>query len=204
MTSQTTEIGLFLRRWLAHPLRVGAIMPSSRALARLVARNAVTSPDDTVVELGAGTGTVTRALVEAGLDEGRLVLIELDRDLVAYLRRRFPSATVIEGDASRPYDILPRDSIGKVDTVISGIPALQFPLEKQRQFIGQCFAAMRADGQLLQYTYSLASPLPTAPLKLSGKRLGLAFANVPPAHLWGYTPLEGSGIGEAAAGEAAE
>lgn len=51
---------LFLRRWLANPGKVGAVLPSSAALGRLVARNVARRPDQWVVELGAGTGTVTR------------------------------------------------------------------------------------------------------------------------------------------------
>lgn len=199
MSSQTAEIALFLRRWLAHPLRVGAIMPSSRALARLVARNAVATPDDLVVELGAGTGTVSRALIDVGLRPENLVLIELDADLLGYLRRRFPHSTVVDGDASRPRDLLPGAMCGRVDTVISGIPALQFPLAKQRAFIDQCFDVMRAGGQLLQYTYSLNSPLPCQALRLDGRRLGVAFANVPPAHVWGYTPRQSAAARAAAA-----
>lgn len=188
MTAQSAEIALFLRRWLANPLRVGAILPSSSALARLVAKNAVRSREELVVELGAGTGTITRGLVKAGLPEERLVLIELDSDLLAYLSDRFPKATVIDGDASRPWEILPQEMRGNVDTVISGIPALQFSLEKQRDFIGQCFSVMREGGQLLQYTYSLKSPLRHNDLSMPGQRLGVAIANVPPAHLWGYAP----------------
>lgn len=197
MPSQPNEIGLFLRRWLANPLRVGAIAPSSRALAKLVARNSVHSKDDLVVELGAGTGTVTKALVEAGLPEERLILIELDKDMLAYLRKRFPKATVIDGDASKPNDILPDTVKGRVDTVISGIPALQFPLEKQRDFVGQCFKVMRAGGQLLQYTYSLKSPLRHEELGMDGQRFGVAMANLPPAHLWGYKRREAVSVSAA-------
>lgn len=186
MTSQPSEIALFLRRWLANPLRVGAILPSSSALARLVARNAIRSSSDLIVELGAGTGTITRGLVKAGVPEERLVLIELDADLLTYLQERFPRATVIDGDASRPREILPKDMLGHVDTVISGIPALQFSLDKQRDFTQQCFSVMREGGQLLQYTYSLKSPLRHEALSMPGQRLGVAIANVPPAHLWGY------------------
>lgn len=187
MSSQSAEIALFLRRWLAHPLRVGAILPSSKALGKLVAKNAVRSSDDVVVELGAGTGTITQELVRAGLNPENLILIELDSDLLRYLKQRFPKATVIDGDASRPADIVPQDLMGKVDTVISGIPALQFPLAKQRSFMDQCFALAQPNGTVLQYTYSLKSPLPMEALEMQGRRLGVAFANVPPAHLWGYS-----------------
>jgi len=187
MSSYAGEIALFLRRWLANPLRVGAVLPSSRALARLVGKNVVRSRDETVLELGAGTGTISRGLVEAGLPESQLILVELDPDMVAYLRRRFPDATVIEGDATRPQELIPAHLVGRIDTVISGIPALQFPLEKQRGYMDQCFAVCQPEGYVLQYTYSLKSPLPYQLLEMTGRRLGLALANIPPAHLWGYT-----------------
>ncbi len=187
MSSYAAEIGLFLRRWLANPLRVGAILPSSKALARLVGRNVVRDGNEVVLELGAGTGTITRGLVEAGVPEANLILVELDPDMVAYLRSRFPKARVIEGDATRPLDLMPSHLVGRVDAVISGIPALQFPLEKQRDYMDQCFAACQPEGYVLQYTYSLKSPLPYQLLEMTGRRLGLALANVPPAHLWGYT-----------------
>lgn len=198
MSSQPNEIGLFLRRWLANPLRVGAIAPSSAALAKLVARNTIHSKDELVVELGAGTGTVTKALVDAGLPEENLILIELDRDMLAFLRTRFPRATVIDGDASKPEEVIPADAVGRVDTVISGIPALQFPLEKQRDFVKQCFSVLREDGQLLQYTYSLKSPLRLKALDVPGQRLGVAMANLPPAHLWGFKPRKQDKIADAA------
>ena len=107
MAFAAREIGLFVRRWLANPLRVGAIAPSSRSLGRLVARHAVSSADDVVVELGAGTGTITRELINAGAREDNLVLVELDADLAAYLRRWFPRATIVQDDASRPAEIVP-------------------------------------------------------------------------------------------------
>jgi len=187
MSSYAGEIGLFLRRWLANPLRVGAILPSSKALARLVGRNVVRQGNEMVLELGAGTGTITRGVVEAGLPEANLVLVELDPDMVAYLRERFPKARVIEGDATRPLDLIPSSLVGRMDSVISGIPALQFPLDKQRSYMDQCFAVCRPEGYVVQYTYSLKSPLPYQMLEMTGRRLGLALANIPPAHLWGYT-----------------
>lgn len=182
------ELGIFLRRWLAHPLRVGAIAPSSRALGRLVARHAVTSPDDIVIELGAGTGTITQDLLDAGAREENLVLVEMDTDLVAYLRQLYPQATIIADDASTPAEIVPDAVLGRAATVISGIPALQFSDAKQRAYIAQCIQCLREDGHILQYTYSLKSPIRQRETGVTGRRLGVTLANVPPAHVWGYTP----------------
>lgn len=198
MSSQSAEIGLFFRRWLAHPLRVGSVIPSSKALARLVAKSTVHSKDDIVLELGAGTGTITQGLLQAGLDERNLLLVEVDQDMLACLRRRFPKATVIDGDATRPCDIVPRELVGRVDSLISGIPALQFPLDKQRAYMDQCFAVTRPGGVVVQYTYSLKSPLPYEKLDMHGQRLGVAIANVPPAHLWRYSRPEAEAPAEAA------
>src|SRR5690606_31128609 len=89
----------FIASWLQHPLKVGAVSPSGRALARAVAAEVDPSIPGPVVELGPGTGPVTEALVQRGIPQERLVLVEYDPEFCALLRRRFPNATVVEGDA---------------------------------------------------------------------------------------------------------
>ena len=78
---------LFIKRWLAHPLKVGALLPSSPFLARMVARHTRIGEDDVVVELGAGTGAVTKALLDAGIPKERLFVVEIDADMCTYLRK---------------------------------------------------------------------------------------------------------------------
>lgn len=80
----------FLRSWLDNPANAGAIAPSSPALARAMAGAVDPHRPGPVVELGPGTGPVTEALIERGIDEARLVLIEFDPDFVSLLRERFP------------------------------------------------------------------------------------------------------------------
>src|SRR3954466_5094278 len=92
-TEQPEEL-LFIRRWLANPLKVGALLPSSPFLARLVARHVKFGPDDAVVEVGAGTGAVTEALIQAGIPPDRLFVIEIDADMCTYLRRQMPQVQV--------------------------------------------------------------------------------------------------------------
>jgi phosphatidylethanolamine/phosphatidyl-N-methylethanolamine N-methyltransferase len=185
-TSPAEEGLLFLRRWLAHPLKVGAVLPSSPALARLVARQVPVRPDQAVVELGAGTGSVTKALLEAGVPADRLFVVEIDADLCAFLRKQVPQAQVINGDAARLSELLPSKWLGRVSTVISGIPMVTMPLELQQRFINAWFGVMAPEGRMLQYTYSLVSPLPESKLGLKGRRKGIAMLNVPPAWVWSY------------------
>ena len=178
---------LFLRRWLAHPLKVGALLPSSAWLGRLVARNVTLGPGEYVVEVGAGTGTVTRELLASGIPSDRLFVVELDPDLCAFLRRQLPGANVIQGDATQLRALLPADVPGKVRTVISGIPMVTLPLPLQRRMIDARFDVMGPGGRMLQYTYSLVSPLPEARLGVRGRRCGIVMRNVPPAWVWSYT-----------------
>jgi phosphatidylethanolamine/phosphatidyl-N-methylethanolamine N-methyltransferase len=177
---------LFLRRWLAHPRKVGALLPSSPALARLVARAVHRRPDEFVVELGAGTRAVTKALLAAGIPVERLQVIEIDAALAAFLRRDVPQARVVLGDATRLAELLPPEAVGRVGTVISGIPMVTLPIETQRRMVDSWFSVLAPGGHMLQYTYSLVSPLPEAKLGLRGRRRGVAVLNLPPASVWSY------------------
>ena len=177
---------LFFRRWIANPLKVGALLPSSPALARLVARNVEIGPDDAVIEVGAGTGSLTEGLVNAGIPRERLFVIEIDTDMCAYLRKKFPQVQVIHGDAGRLMDIVPSRWHGKVSTVVSGIPMITLPFEAQQRLIRSWFSIVKPGGQMLQYTYSLISPIPEPKLDLTVRRCGMAFLNVPPASVFSY------------------
>ena len=89
------DTGAFLRAWLAAPLRVASVVPSGPALSRLITSEVL--PDaGHIVELGAGTGVFTRALLDRGIDESDLTLVEFDMDLAMLLRRKFPRARVLE------------------------------------------------------------------------------------------------------------
>jgi Ribosomal RNA adenine dimethylase len=89
----------FLRSWIEKPLHVGAVMPSGRLLARTMAQYVDASSQAPVVELGPGTGAITSALIERGIDQKRLVLVEYNPGFCALLRDRYPHATVVQGDA---------------------------------------------------------------------------------------------------------
>src|SRR5499433_4209486 len=89
----------FIRSWIEKPLSTGAVMPSSKLLARTMARLVDTDTPGPIVELGPGTGPVTEALVARGVDPARLVLVEFDPTFCRLLRKRYPEATVLQGDA---------------------------------------------------------------------------------------------------------
>ncbi|HEX9808106.1 MAG TPA: methyltransferase domain-containing protein [Alphaproteobacteria bacterium] len=178
---------LFLRRWLANPLRVGAVAPSAPALARRMAREARIRPGEAVVELGAGTGAVTRALIAAGVPEDRLILVERDRHMCAFLKEKFPGATVVRGDAARLDRLVPERWRGRVSTVVSGLPLVNLPRRECDAIVHAAFAVLAPDGRFVQYTYSPFSPLRRGRLGLEGRKVGFAGVNLPPATVWRYT-----------------
>ena len=93
------ERALFFRHWLRTPLGIGAFLPSGRAVARAMAREAALSRPGMVLELGGGTGSITRALLAAGCPPERLLVVERERELAASLHQRLPAVAVVEADA---------------------------------------------------------------------------------------------------------
>src|SRR6478609_4871528 len=88
----------FIRSWLAKPLAIGAVAPSSKVLARTMAQYVDPDSEGPIVELGPGTGAITNALIEHGVDQKRLVLVEYNPGFCALLRDRYPHAKVVQGD----------------------------------------------------------------------------------------------------------
>ncbi|WP_376096079.1 class I SAM-dependent methyltransferase [Roseomonas sp. CCTCC AB2023176] len=178
---------LFLKRWAANPLQMGSVVPSSSSLTRRIARLTTWGEDEIVVELGAGTGVVSRALLAAGLPPERLHVVEIVPEMAEHLRETLPGVRVVTGDAFTLPDLIPRHLHGRVGTAICGIPLVLLPLDQQRRFVQAVEAVSPGRGFLL-YTYCITSPLPYRALDLSAKREAWTPLNLPPASVWRYVP----------------
>jgi phosphatidylethanolamine/phosphatidyl-N-methylethanolamine N-methyltransferase len=182
----------FLKSLVAAPRLTGAVAPSGRALARAMAAAAGPPPHGLIVELGPGTGPVTRSLIETGVARERLALIEYDPGFCRLLRERFAPAMIIQGDA---YD-LPRTLAGlagqPIGAVVSSLPLLNQPPERREKLIGDAFALMGPSGLFVQFTYGLQSPIPPAVCanRYAAVRSRPILLNLPPARVWTYR-LEG-------------
>jgi phosphatidylethanolamine/phosphatidyl-N-methylethanolamine N-methyltransferase len=199
MTGTLTETGakqvrpgeagalLFLRRWLANPLRMGSVVPSSQALCRRLVRHGWPEAGAVVLELGAGTGVISRAFLDAGLPAERLVVVEVDPSLARHLRDTLPRVTVIEGDARALPDLLPARFAGRIGSVVCGIPLVLLPVPEQRRFIG-AIASVAPGRGFLHYSYCVTSPLPSRKHGLKPRREVWTPMNLPPASVWRYTP----------------
>lgn len=185
--SKVTNAGLFFRRWLANPLQMGSIIPSSRALCERITRNVVRADDEYVLELGAGTGVVTKAMIARGIPPEKIIVVEIVPEMADHLRQVLPGVNVVCGDAFAVKDSLPPAWISKIGTAICGIPLVMLPLAQQQKFVDAVEAVAPGKGFLL-LTYCITSPLPYRKLGLDATRLEWTPMNFPPASVWRYTP----------------
>jgi phosphatidylethanolamine/phosphatidyl-N-methylethanolamine N-methyltransferase len=178
---------MFFRRWIANPLQMGSVVPSSQALCRRIVTLTRWTPQQCVLELGSGTGVVSRALLAGGVPAERLFVVEIVPDMVRHLRRVLPGVNVIEGDARQLPALLPTQWHGRVGTVICGIPLVLLPLAEQARFI-EAIGAVAPGVGFLHYSYCATSPLPARKHGLTGRREAWTPLNFPPASVWRYTP----------------
>jgi phosphatidylethanolamine/phosphatidyl-N-methylethanolamine N-methyltransferase len=175
----------FFLHWLSDPAQVGALAPSGAALAGLI--TAEIRPECApVIELGPGTGAFTRALIERGIPENRLVLVEESPRFSLALRKRFPSATVLCADAAK-LGSLELPSGGHAGAVVSGLPLLLMPPRQVAGILRCAFKRVRPGGAFYQFTYGGRSPVPATILEglgLTATRIGRTLANIPPATVY--------------------
>jgi phospholipid N-methyltransferase len=197
----------FFRQWLKNPRAMASLAPSSRQLAaQMVAQ--LPKGARRIVELGAGTGVFTRALIEHGIAPGDLLVVELNAELYALLRRRFPESNVVHGDACDLAEIAHTSGFaepGGVDAVISGLGFLAMPRSLQKRILQAVFSVLGADKPLIQFTYGPSNPLPRdllTELGLGVRRGGFAWRNVPPATVYVYTRNRSTPIRAVRPGEA--
>ncbi len=177
---------LFFQRWMANPLSMGSVTPSSGALCKLIRQHVVCAKDQVVVEFGGGTGAITKSLLQSGIPGERIFTFEIDDHLSHYLRGHYPDVNVVHADCRKAPDVLGPNLVGKVGTVVIGIPMLNLPMRVQKEVVEACFKILPEGGRFILYTYGVGSPLNQRTLGLKGKRLGFTPLNVPPASVWGY------------------
>lgn len=175
----------FFRAWLKNPLRVAAVAPSGRFLARLMTAE-ISRETGPVIELGPGTGAFTRALIDRGLRQEDLALIEYGPEFVTLLTRHFPQARTLRMDAAR---------LGRIHlfegrpagAVVSGLPLLSMPRRKVMAILMAAFGKLRPGGAFYQFTYGPSCPVPLRVLTRLGLEaacIGGTLANLPPAAVY--------------------
>lgn len=187
-----TDHWTFFRQWLRNPLATAAISPSGAQLARLMLAE-LPAGAQRVIELGGGTGVFTAALLNHGVRESDLMVVELNEELHQHLAQRFPGAHVACGDARELPTLAERSGFaegGPADAVVSGLGLLSMSRATQQAIVASAFDCMRPEGRFIQFTYGPTCPVGKdvqRALGLQVRRAGVALWNVPPATVYVFT-----------------
>ncbi|MFZ3250558.1 MAG: rRNA adenine N-6-methyltransferase family protein [Pseudolabrys sp.] len=176
----------FIRSWIEKPISTGAVMPSSRVLARAMARYVDPEAKGPVIELGPGTGPVTEALVKQGIDPARLILVEFNPDFCRLLRSRYPQATVVQGDAYRLRRLLETYVNEPAAAIVSGLPLVTKPLRTRLRLISDAMTLLATGAPFVQFTYAMLPPIPKGLSGVRAEASELIWMNLPPARVWVY------------------
>ena len=179
---------VFIREWLANPQRTGAVAPSSPQLGAAMARWLPRNPESYVLELGPGTGAVTDALLKYGLREDRLVGIEKNPALAKILRKRFPQAHMVTGDAWDLDTLLAElpQPVTAVGAVISSLPLLNFPKEQADALAQKIRSVLEPKGRWVQYTYHILKDRSRGGEDFRLLASKIVWFNIPPARVSVY------------------
>ena len=180
-----TDASVFFGLWLQKPLRIAAANPSGARLADAIASCVDLSRPGPVLELGAGTGSLTQGLLRAGCRPERIIALESESRLVTVLRKKFPAITVLEGDATRIGEHLAHHA-EQVCAVVSSLPIKWFSTSEQYAVVRPCLDRLGPGGSFIQLTNAFSSPLSEAQLGIVGREVGRVWLNLLPAQIWCY------------------
>jgi phosphatidylethanolamine/phosphatidyl-N-methylethanolamine N-methyltransferase len=176
----------FLRSWLERPLVVGAVTPSGKILARTMASYVDPRIPGPIIELGPGTGPVTDALIRRGVAQERLVLIEYSPEFCQLLKRRFPKATIIQGDAYDLKETLSGILKEPAAATVSSLPLFTKPMDQRLELLEAAQGMMHPNAPFIQFTYAVVPPIPTQTGEYSAHGSNRVWLNLPPARVWVY------------------
>ncbi|RWP71531.1 phospholipid N-methyltransferase PmtA [Mesorhizobium sp.] len=176
----------FFKGWIDKPKAVGSIVPTSSITARKMA--SVVNPQSglPVLEVGPGTGVITRAILAQGVKPENLYAVEYSPDFVRHLRRLYPGVNVIEGDAFNLDATLGDKSGLTFDSVVSGVPLLNFPVAQRIAYVESLLDRIPTGRPIVQLTYGPLSPIPPGRGDYTVEHFHFVIRNIPPTQLWIY------------------
>ena len=180
----------FLQAFLKNPAKVGSVAPSSDELAAEMLAGFEPSSENIVLELGVGTGALTKHLRRVIPSRDSYLGIELDHDLVRSLNRRYPDMNIVCGNATEAYKIHAESGLGKVRYLACGLPFVSLPKEVGDEILAEITKFMDEGCELRMFQYAHGYYLPPA-RKLreflrrrygKSERSQLVLKNLPPAY----------------------
>lgn len=176
----------FFKGWIHGPKTVGSIVPTSSVTARRMASVIDLDSGLPVLEVGPGTGVITRAILARGVKPENLYAVEYSPEFVRHLRQHFRDVNVIEGDAFDLGRTLGDRQDLRFDSVISGVPLLNFPVERRIAYLESLLDRIPHGRPVVQLTYGPRSPIPPGIGDYTVEHFHFIIRNIPPTQLWIY------------------
>lgn len=186
ITEKFDEEMRFFKGWQRDMKGVGAILPTSGVAARRMASVIDVHSGRPVLELGAGTGVITRAILERGVEPASLVSVEYAAHFIESLRRDFPGVDFRHGDAFDLKTVLGERHGETFDCVISAVPMLSFSPERRVALLEELLDMVAPGRPVIQITYGALSPIPPRRGRFTVTHHDFVVRNIPPAQLWAY------------------
>ncbi len=184
----------FFKAWIKNPRNIGAIAPSSNLLGQAIASEINLDKPGFIIELGGGTGALTKALLNSGIDPKRLIVIEQNLNFVKLLKQQFTQSLILEADAQNLAQVLKDQKITEINAIVSGIPLRSLPKRVLINIIKNSLSLLSIDSSFIQFTYGVRSPIPLKlvhenPSLFSIKVSNRVWGNIPPATVWVYSRI---------------
>ena len=176
----------FFATWVKHPVKMGAVAPSSPSYCAMMVRHATTGIEGPILELGPGLGVVTRALLNAGVAPERITSIEYDAEFARELKQRFPAVNVIQGDGFDLDKTLGAARDTKFAAILFAIPIVSFSQAKRQALFADYFSRLLPGGNVTQLSYLWKPPVEPVPGVFSVSHSPIVWSNIPPARVWVY------------------
>jgi phosphatidylethanolamine/phosphatidyl-N-methylethanolamine N-methyltransferase len=177
----------FLDTLMREPKSVGALWPTGQVMARSMASVVKVDSPLPVLELGPGTGVITKAILSRGIEPGKVHAVEYAAPFARELRIRFPDIHVHQGDAFALGETLGNAATLIFDCAISALPLLNFPMAKRLSLIDDVLSRLPAGRPMIQFSYGPMPPVPAKAGLFSVDHHDFVLLNLPPARIWTYT-----------------
>ncbi len=170
----------FFKALFTNPRSIGAVIPSSHYLAESMSRCISKSETGLILELGPGTGAITKGILKSGISASHLMALEISPHLAEYLKQNFPEITVIQGDATQLSKLVANK---KFDTIISSLPLRSLPKSDLNKILQEIPKVLSQQGKFIQFTYAIFSREKFLPRNYQLKKSFIEWRNIPPARV---------------------